>query len=229
MLQFLASQTPFNLWVIFLIENLLVTGLALLFGYAILKVMNKPVKVASANEWGICIITNVINTAITFGGFWLWKHSYIIFSYDKNWRITTDFLALFLIMDFLMFLFHYLIHHSILYKAIHKFHHIYEDPIPIDLFVLHPLETVSFGLLWLFTIAVLNFNFYAVFIYLFVNVGFGIIGHLGFEPVPVKLRNYIPLKYLGTSSFHHQHHLDVMHNFGFYTNIWDKLFKTYKA
>ncbi len=228
MLKFLSSQSSFNLWIIFLIENLLVTVLALLFGFVVLKSQKKQTKSASVSEWLICGATNIINTSITYLGFWLWLKGYIVFGFEKNLRIIADFLAVFLLMDLFMYIFHYIIHHSVVYKAIHSFHHRYEDPIPIDLFVLHPLETVSFGLLWLITITLFNFDFYAIFVYLVVNVGFGIIGHLGFEPFSDKVRNLFPFKYLGTSSFHHRHHLDIEHNFGFYTNIWDKLFKTYE-
>jgi Delta7-sterol 5-desaturase len=228
MLHFLSEQSPFNLWVIFLIENFLVTFLALLFGWVILKFLHKPIKNATADEWLICILTNLINTCITYLGFWLWYKGYIKFSFDLNWRILTDFLVVFLLMDLAMYIFHYFIHHSAIYKIIHRFHHKYENPIPIDLFVLHPLETVSFGLLWLVVIGIYSFNFYAILVYLTINVGFGIIGHLGFEPFSNKFRNLLLFKYLGTSSFHHTHHLDVKHNFGFYTNVWDKLFNTYK-
>jgi lathosterol oxidase len=229
MLHFLSTQSPLNLWVIFLIENFVVTALALLFGWSILKIFKHPINAASAKEWLICGVTNVINTAITYLGFWLWIHGYVVFSFDLNWRIISDFLVVFLAMDLCMYIFHYIIHNSPVYKIIHSFHHHYENPTPIDLFVLHPLETISFGLLWLIIISLYSFNFYAVFIYLIVNVGFGIIGHLGFEPFSVKTKNSLLFRYLGTSTFHHRHHLDITHNYGFYTNIWDKLFRTYKA
>jgi Delta7-sterol 5-desaturase len=229
MLRFLSSQSPFNLWMIFLAENFLVTISSLLFGWAILKFLKKPVKAATTNEWLICVLTNFINTAITFFGFWLWKQGYIIFTFGIDYGIIISFIGIFLLMDLFMYIFHYIIHHSALYKLVHRFHHHYHDPIPIDLYVLHPLETVSFGLLWLITIMLFNFNLYAVFIYLCANVAFGIIGHLGIEPLSPKIRGMIPFKYLGTSSFHHVHHQDVGYNFGFYTNFWDKLFKTYKA
>lgn len=229
MLRFLSAQSSLNLWVIFLAENLLVTALALLFGWLVLKFNRKPIKAASRKEVFICILTNVINTLITYSGFWLWKHGYIQLNYSLSWRILFDFVALFILMDLAMFLFHYAIHRSVLYKTIHQFHHHYADPIPIDLFVLHPLETVGFGSLWLVILLLFNFNFYAVFIYLVANVFFGIMGHLGIEPIPQSIRKVAPFKYLGTSSFHHQHHLNINHNFGFYTNIWDKLFGTYKG
>lgn len=229
MLRFLATLSSLNLWVIFLAENLLVTALALLFGWLILKLNKKPIKPASSTEILICLLTNIINTAITYAGYWLFKHKYLQLTFEINWAILLDFILLFLLMDLAMFVFHYLIHHSAVYKAVHKFHHHYADPIPIDLFVLHPFETVSFGALWIIMLMLYSFNFYAVIIYLTVNVFFGITGHLGIEPVPAAIRKLFPFRYLGTSTFHHRHHHDINHNFGFYTNIWDKLFKTYKA
>lgn len=229
MLHFLSSQSALNLWLIFLIENIAVTASALFAGWATLNLLKKEAKPATTKEWRICLVTNLINTAVTFSGFWLWRHQYLQFSFDLNWRIATDFLAIFLLMDLAMYFLHYAIHHSVIYKIIHRFHHQYENPIPIDLFVLHPLETVSFGLLWLGVISIYSFNFYAIVIYLAANVVFGIAGHLGIEPLSAEIRNKPILKYLGTSSFHHTHHLDINQNFGFYTNLWDKLFRTYKA
>jgi lathosterol oxidase len=229
MLRYLSAQSSFNLWMIFLAENLLVTALALAFGYLILKLNHKAMKAASRDEVFICLLTNLINTIITYAGFWLWQHGYIVMSFAINWFILVDFVALFMLMDLAMFIFHYFIHHSVIYKAIHRFHHHYADPIPIDLFVLHPIETIGFGSLWLIIIAILNFNFYAILIYLTANVFFGIMGHLGIEPIPAAIRKAIPFRYLGTSSFHHDHHLNIHYNYGFYTTIWDRLFKTYKG
>lgn len=229
MLQFLSSQSPINLWLIFLAENIAVTITALFAGWLTLKLLKNPIKAASWKEVRICIVTNLINTVITFAGFWLWKHHYVTFSFDANWRIAADFLVVFILMDLAMYFFHYAIHHSVVYKIIHSFHHRYQDPIPIDLFVLHPLETISFGSLWLAVISLYSFNLYAIIIYLTANVVFGIAGHLGIELLSAQTRNKAIFRYLGTSSFHHTHHLDINHNFGFYTNLWDKLFKTYKA
>jgi len=228
MLRFLATLSPLKLWAIFLAENLFVTTLALLFGWLILKLSNKPIKRASPAEILICVSTNIINTVITYSGYWLFKHKYISLTFELNRYILVDFLLLFIWMNLAMFIFHYFIHHSTIYKAVHRFHHHYADPIPIDLFVLHPIETVGFGSLWLVILALYGFNFYAVLIYLIANVFFGIMGHLGIEPVPASVRKMAPFKYLGTPSFHHRHHLEIDFNFGFYTNIWDRLFKTYK-
>jgi lathosterol oxidase len=159
MLRFLFDQTAVNLCLIFLMENLLVTCVALGAGWLILKLNAKSIKPATTNEILICLLTNAVNTLVTYAGFSLWKHGYILFSFSINWRIISDFLLLFMLMDLAMYAFHYLIHHSSVYRIIHKFHHHYVDPIPIDLFVLHPIETVSFGGLWIMMISLINFNF----------------------------------------------------------------------
>ncbi|WP_236059926.1 sterol desaturase family protein [Chitinophaga rhizophila] len=210
------------LWLLFLVENLLITCSILLIG----RFFHKDTPTSA--EWTMCIITNILNTVITYAGFWMWKHHIIHITTVWSWQVLPDFLLLFIGMDLLMFLFHLTIHKTFLYKAVHQLHHAYTDPSPIDLFVLHPVETIGFGALWLLLLVVYPFNFYAVMIYLTVNVIFGLAGHLGVEPLPVQVRNLPIVRYLGTSTFHHQHHQDINYNFGFYTSIWDRLFKTYK-
>lgn len=209
-------------WLIFFVENVLITMGVLCIGRVFYSGSY------TRREWGICAVTNVLNTVVTYTGYWLWKHGVIGIEMDVSWRIWLDFIVLFFAMDLLMFVFHIGIHKTFLYKAVHQLHHDAVDPKPIDLFVLHPVETMGFGSLWLLLLMVFPFNIYAVIIYLVVNVIFGVVGHLGVEPLPEKVRQWPVIRYLGTSDFHHGHHRDVAYNFGFYTSIWDRLFKTYK-
>ena len=223
-------QLPeYALWLIFLTENILITIAVLLIGRILQKGFSPSPVTAyryTSREWFICAVTNLLNTLVTYVGFLLWKHGYIIMDMNASWFIIVDFIILFLAMDLLMYIFHYIIHKTFLYKAMHGLHHEAVDPKPIDLFVLHPVETICFGSLWLILLLVYTFNVYAIILYLTVNVIFGMLGHLGIEPLPDKLRSNALLKYLGTSTFHHQHHQDVHHNFGFYTTLWDRLFGT---
>lgn len=217
------SQLPVGyVWLIFLVENVLITCCVLFLGRFFYK--GKYTR----QEWGICAVTNLLNTVITYAGFWLWQHQVIIVATGGGWRILTDFLMLFAAMDLLMFLFHVAIHKSFLYKMVHSLHHEAVDPKPIDLFVLHPVETLGFGSLWLLLLIVYPFDITGIAVYLTVNVVFGLAGHLGVEPLPDKVRQWPGMKYLGTSTFHHNHHQHVQYNFGFYTNLWDKLFNTFK-
>lgn len=230
MLNYLLQLPPATLWLVFLVENLLITLMVLWTGKTILRKVTGEVvnHMYTSRDWQICILTNIINTVVTYTGYWMWKHSVMAITTTFSWFIIGDFLLLFLGTDLLMFIFHYIIHKTFLYKVIHQLHHQSVDPKPIDLFILHPLETIAFGSLWLLLLMVKSFNIYAIIVYLTVNVMFGLAGHLGIEPLPLRFRNMPLIKYIGTSTFHHHHHRDIQYNFGFYTSIWDRLLGTYK-
>lgn len=229
-LDYLLQLPPATLWLIFLVENLLITFIVLQTGKLILrKTAGGAVNYSySSRDWQICILTNVLNTVVTYAGYQMWKNGLVIVTTSFSWLIIPDFLLLFLGMDLLMYIFHYIIHKTFIYKAIHQLHHQSVDPRPIDLFILHPVETIAFGTLWLLLLMVKPFNIYAIIVYLSVNVVFGLAGHLGIEPLPQRFRSMPLIKYIGTSTFHHDHHRDVQYNFGFYTSIWDRLLGTYK-
>ena len=234
MQQFLQSFATLSEWLIgaiFLVENVLLTVLVLVLGRNIQRRLSPqavtPIA-ATRNEWIICAGTNMLNTVVTYAGYWLWKQGVITISYEVSWTVVTHFLLLFMAMDLLMFLFHYLIHKTFLYRAVHGLHHLAIHPKPMDLFILHPVETVCFGTLWLFLLLLFPFNIYAIILYLTLNLAFGLAGHLGIEPLPATIRQWPILRYLGTSTFHHDHHEHVGYNFGFYTNLWDRLFGTYR-
>jgi sterol desaturase/sphingolipid hydroxylase (fatty acid hydroxylase superfamily) len=223
-LHLLSSLPTPIIWLIFLVENVIITAMTL---YAGMLISGHTYQYTS-REWQICIMTNILNTIVTFAGWWLWQEGYITIDMNFTLGIFTDVFLLFFAMDLLMYLFHWLIHKTFLYRLFHKLHHQSIHPKPIDLFVLHPIETIAFGGLWLLLLWCLPFNIYAIMIYLVVNVIFGLTGHLGIEPLPAKIR-YLPvIRLLGTSTFHHDHHQDISHNFGFYTSIWDRFFGTYK-
>ena len=218
---------------LFLAENLLVMALALGFGYLLQAAFgrNRPLGPVhhpiSRAEMGLALSTLLINTAVTFAGFVLWRQGVITIPEGWSAWILVDFAVLFLGMDLLMYVFHYVIHQTVLYRWIHALHHEYTEPQPIDLFVLHPFETMGFGGLWLLLMAVYPANFLATVAYLTANVLFGVLGHSGVEPFPATWERHRLLRYLGSSGFHFQHHQDDRHNFGFYTSIWDRLFGTY--
>lgn len=220
-----------NGWLVllFLIQNLAVFILALLFGTYIRRKYDQPQEKIAVKDWLIAFGTVLINAVITYVGFLLWKWHWISIDFSLSWLTVVHVIILFLAMDLLMYIFHYLLHHSALHRYIHAMHHEAVEPLPIDLFVLHPLETLAFGGLWLVLLLLATFNIWAIVTYLLLNVVFGIIGHLGFEPLKKDVWNkFFISRFIGTSSFHHRHHQDMQVNFGFYTNIWDRIFGTYR-
>jgi sterol desaturase/sphingolipid hydroxylase (fatty acid hydroxylase superfamily) len=227
MLDFLYKLDPLPAFFLFLAENMLIVAGVVMLGYFIQKQVNKstPFRI-SAKEYGTAFLTLFINTCITSAGFLLWNNGYISFSTAVSFRMVIDFFILLLIMDLVMYLLHLIIHHSAFYKPVHAFHHVYDKPSPIDLFVLSPLEAFAFGVLWLILIFFYTCNFYAVVAYLVTNVVFGMLGHLSVEPFPRNWLRIPGLNLICTSTFHYIHHQDGRYNFGFYTTIWDRIGRT---
>jgi sterol desaturase/sphingolipid hydroxylase (fatty acid hydroxylase superfamily) len=92
--------------------------------------------------------------------------------------------------------------------------------------VLNPFETLGFGTLWLSLLVIYPAAWLSIIIYLTLNIVFGLVGHLGVEPMPGQWIRLPVSRYVSTSTFHAEHHLDKDHNYGFYTLIWDHLFGT---
>ena len=219
---------------VFLLENVVQLVFTVLIGDALVKVFQRnriaqtPPPVSSF-EILLVISSVLLNTLVTLLGWWLWRANLIrIRSSSDFFRIILDVLVLIVVMDFFMYLLHRVAHHPKIYIFAHRTHHIYENPRPMTLFALNPLEVLGFGGLWLVVLMIYPASILGIVVYLSFNLAFGLVGHLGVEPAPWLLQTP-GLRYLMTSSFHAGHHHDGAHNFGFYTLVWDKLFGTISA
>jgi Delta7-sterol 5-desaturase len=215
-----------------LAENVVVFLLAIATGAVIVRmfperrVAHLPER-TEAIEVALTISTIVLNTVITIVGWWLWREGIVKFRTDTGVRAwLIDPLLLLVIMDIAMYALHRVAHVGSLYPLLHRTHHRFDRPHPLTLFVLNPFEAVAFGSLWLAVIIVMDFSWIGMAIYLGLNVLFGVVGHLGVEPLPDRFKHLPILRWLSTSTFHARHHQDRKHNFGFYTLVWDKLFGT---
>ncbi|HZN63134.1 MAG TPA: sterol desaturase family protein [Planctomycetota bacterium] len=109
----------------------------------------------------------------------------------------------------------------------HATHHRYENPRPLSLFVMSPLETAAFGMLWLAVLRLYAPTWNGMALFMTVNLVSGVLGHVGVDPHP-RIWSRVPgLKLVSTSVFHNRHHLERDRNLGFYTVIWDRLFGTW--
>lgn len=133
-----------------------------------------------------------------------------------------------LAMDFGMYVFHRIAHHQVLFKLIHGSHHQHTSTNAISLFVLHPLEAIGFGLILVGVLMLYSFSALAITVYLLINLIWGTLGHLNVEVFPSRFKSIFIINSLCTVTFHNQHHQSPHHNFGFYTNVWDRVFGTYK-
>ncbi len=231
MLDFLKDLTPAAAFGLFLLENALIVLSTILLGHGLSYGFSptrfrQTLQSISLREAGFTALSIFINSLITYVGYQCWMHGLIQFNEDFSYRILIDSLVLVLIMDAVMFVLHLVVHRTFLYKIVHTLHHEYTQPQPINLFVLHPFETLSFGSLWVLLLLIFPANIYAVIIYLTLNVTFGMLGHMNTEIFPANWLRIPVLKFIATATFHYQHHEQEQYNFGFYTTFWDSVFGT---
>jgi sterol desaturase/sphingolipid hydroxylase (fatty acid hydroxylase superfamily) len=202
----------------------LVVGEFLARRYVERPVTPPPDPLSAAEVW-LAIFCIILNSGVAVAGWAMWKGGWIDVRTDVGLRTLLDVLVLLVAMDFLMYVFHRVAHARWLYPIAHRTHHRYDRPRPLNLFVLNPFEVLGFGALWLMLLCVYDASLWGILIYLVLNLAFGTIGHLGVEPFPRAWQRF-PLRHLGSSTFHANHHQDRKVNFGFYTDVWDRMFGT---
>jgi sterol desaturase/sphingolipid hydroxylase (fatty acid hydroxylase superfamily) len=121
---------------------------------------------------------------------------------------------------------HRLLHTRWFLKNIHKVHHRSANPTPLAANSFHPLEAVILGLIVFPLITFWPVNVFALLLFNSIVVVTNVIGHLGFEFMPLKLRNSLPGKCITSSTHHNLHHQKSNKNYGLYFTFWDKLMKT---
>lgn len=175
----------------------------------------------------LSLVTVICNTLVFILGVLLWKHEVIVLSENQHWlRVLAEVLFLTLIMDFLMYVFHRAVHFLRYFRRIHERHHDHQSTNMLSLFVLHPVESIGFGLMMLVVIAVIPFSAIGISLYLLLNSLWGTVGHLHYSVLPESWLKLAKKAFVCTSEFHYLHHQQPDFNFGFYSSIWDKLFKT---
>ena len=208
---------------IFTLEN----GILLLMAILIGKVIEPKNTVLSIKDRKWVISSLICNILITALGFKLYQLQIIRIDFSPSLTSAViDTLVLIILMDFFMFCFHYLAHTLKWFYPIHKLHHTHIKTNVYSLFVLHPVETLGFGFIWLILISIFQFNYISMIVYLFLNLMYGIFGHLEKDLFPAFWHKSLITKWISTTKFHADHHKNEAHNFGFYFTIWDKIFKT---
>ncbi|WP_080778884.1 sterol desaturase family protein [Chryseobacterium phocaeense] len=178
----------------------------------------------TGSDFYLSLLTIICNSFVMLLGAFLWKTGWI--SLDGNQSVTSvllETLALILLMDLLMYFFHYAAHLPFVYKMLHGRHHEHVSTNFLSLFVLHPFETIGFGVMILALLICYDFSIASISLYLMINLIWGTIGHLNREFFPASFDRL----FVGTTRFHNQHHVTENKNFGFYTSIWDRIFGTY--
>lgn len=222
-LQQLSQFNLLSLFFFFLIENFIL----IIFSVILAKIIEYDNTKLNNRDRKWVLSTLICNTFITLLGFELYDFGVIKIDFSPSFfSIITNTLLLIGVMDFFMFCFHFLAHYLKWFSPIHQLHHTHVETSVYSLYVLHPVETLGFGIIWLLSITVLDFNYLSIIIYLILNLMYGIFGHLKTDIFPDFWYKNYATKWISTTKFHSDHHKNESHNFGFYFTIWDKIFKT---
>lgn len=213
-----------------LVVNVGVFLLALALGEVVVRLwrarpISDPAPAVTARERLLATTCVVLNSLVMFVGWSLFVRGLLRVEGDAPaWRWIVDALVLLFVMDVAMYATHRLAHHDLVFRWVHGVHHLYDRPRPLTLFVLHPIEVLGFGGLWIVVLLAHVFSLGGMLLYLTANTVFGVVGHVGVEPLPPAWGRVARL--VGTSTFHARHHRDPGSNYGFYTTVWDRLFRT---
>ncbi|WP_207423009.1 sterol desaturase family protein [Desertivirga brevis] len=212
-----------ELFLLLLAENIILALLAVLMGVLLLKTQGKTFEMPDKREGKFFCLTVLINTIITYLGFLFYSLGTIGIRLSFDFSIVTDFILIVLVMDLLTWSFHFILHRKVFFDKIHYISHSSKKLTPASLFVIHPLESLMLGFLWLAFLSFFSLNIFSIILFLVFHVIMGIVANLGINiqaPESQFLRIFV------SPAFHSEHHKSRSINFGFYTKVWDNLFKT---
>jgi len=157
----------------------------------------------------------------------------------KEWRVSkmyTDFgsfgyayealtvVIMFVAQDLSFYLIHRLLHKPWLFKKIHYVHHISKNPTALGSYSFHPIEAISMSFFFIILVMIIPINLKTAGVYFLFSHIYNSYGHSGYD-FKFKKDGFFD-KWISHSTRHHMHHKNNRGNFGLYTTVWDRLFKT---
>jgi len=197
--------------------NVLMYLCTILVSYTWSKVYKHKTLKLTKNDIYNSLIVLLINIVVAIPGYLLFKNGDITFITASYF--VRDLVILFIVFDVLMYVLHLISHYAWPFKKFHNKHHSHEYFNAISLYVMEPVEAILFGLMLTCFTLIFTFNFYSFLVFLAVNWGLGVLGHLNTKSKKQPL-------VFGNHVFHKKHHEQGNSNFGFYTVIWDRMFGT---
>lgn len=146
---------------------------------------------------------------------------------EHGWLYFFCSLVIMIVLHDIYFYFtHRLLHTPWLLRNIHVVHHRSVNPTPLAAYCFHPVEAVLEALIVFPFVTVLPVNLLAFLLFTFLVLLMNVMGHLGFEFMPQRIRSSKVGKFFTSSTHHNLHHQKASKNYGYYFTWCDQLFNT---
>lgn len=147
---------------------------------------------------------------------------YDIYEFGFIW-LGLNLVIMFALADLYLYIVHRFLHTRIFYK-IHQNHHSF---VLISVFSAYSFSVIELAIhTWFLAFFIILFptNLFNILIFTVVTVVYNFYLHCGYEFSGFRF----PFNFLNTATLHQSHHTEYKYNYGFYTNIWDRLFGTFR-
>ena len=146
---------------------------------------------------------------------------------EHGWVYFFCSLVIMIVLHDIYFYFtHRLLHTPWLLRNVHIVHHRSVNPTPLAAYCFHPVEAVLEALIVFPFVMLLPVNLFAFLVFTFLVLLMNVMGHLGFEFMPRRIRSSKVGKFFTSSTHHNLHHQKINKNYGYYFTWCDQLFNT---
>ncbi len=163
---------------------------------------------------------------IIFGAYGL----LIVFSYRQGWVDILQDGGVWIFIDLLLLVvwneIHFYAGHKLMHTkallSIHRTHHKSIVVSPFSTYSFHPIESVIMGSVMILPMFVYDFQLWALILFPVYSLVFNALGHSN-----ARLTKKSTLRKLEISQQHNDHHTKFNHNFGFVSELMDRIFRTH--
>lgn len=150
------------------------------------------------------------------------KQGWFQISYELNWWLLPQIIALFFWNEIHFYLSHALLHTRFMMRHIHKVHHHSKEPTVFSTFSFHWIEAFLLGTVIVFPLLIFPFQALAILSLPVMSLIINLLGHCNYD----FFSQHAPEHLLKFSYRHSMHHKKGKGNLGFLLPWLDKIFNT---
>lgn len=195
-----------------------------LWRVALARASGTPTRSPTRQEVALTASTAAVNAVALLPAWWLWRRGTLTLADPSPLAAVAGFAYLVAVVETAMYLLHRLFHTDLLYRWFHRVHHVDDRRMhPLALFVMHPAEPLGFALVVGLAIVAVPVPLAAIVAFFGLNLAMGTLAHL---PAPALDGDRWSDRWLGGAVLHQGHHRTPEGDFGFFTQVWDRVLGT---